>query len=160
LEDGADAYLSKPFHQKELELCMRKGLELREKLCHYFTTNSTDQKTNLIPFPILKEQNFLQELNLFLESHYAEPLSMSSIAAAVGMNENQLRYKLKALKSITPQKYLSLFRLEKARYFLHHHPELTVKDIGYRTGFTDPAHFSNTFYKEFGQWPSDLRTKQ
>ncbi len=31
LEDGADAYLSKPFLQKELEICMRKALELREK---------------------------------------------------------------------------------------------------------------------------------
>lgn len=155
LEDGADAYLSKPFLQKELEICMRKALELREKIKEYFSN-----PTNAPETPTIKKQHeFVVALNAFLEENYARPLSVTELAAAFHFSEAQLRDKLGSLLHHKPQRYILLYRLKKAEERLLFKNE-SIEEIAAKTGFSDGSHFSNAFLEEYGMRPGEYRKRK
>ncbi len=155
LETGADAYLAKPFNERELEISLRKSMELRQRLRERFVPGAVRQdETGTI---YRKEDVFMANLQQLLEKEYAnESFTIPQLAKGMGVSETQLRRKVLALLDTTPQLYLRHFRLQKANYLIKH-SDLTIKEIAFATGFDDPAHFSNAFLVEFGQRPRDFR---
>lgn len=155
LEGGADAYLTKPFNEQELEVSLRKSLELRERLRARYA-----QESPVIPQPekiFSKEDAFIKTLHDVLEANYSdEEFIIPQLANKMGMSHAQLGRKMHALLGTSPQLYLRHFRLQKA-YHLLKHTDLSIKEIAFETGFDNPAYFSNIFLEEFQQRPSDLR---
>jgi AraC-like DNA-binding protein len=152
---GADAYLAKPFNQRELEVSLRKSLELRERLRERYAG-----KWPPLPEPsgaFRQEDAFVQKLRgLVEEQDESEALSVQKLAEQLSMTEKQLRSKTKALLGLLPKDILLNYRLEKA-YALLQQGELNVSEVAYRTGFTDVAHLSNAFFKAYGVRPSEVR---
>lgn len=153
LEGGADAYLTKPFNEQELEVSLRKSLELRQRLRERYANDLPIEQEKIFS----RDDAFITKLHQVLEAHYSgEDFNIPALAAAMELSHAQLGRKLHALLDTTPQLYLRHYRLQKA-YQLLKHSDLSVKEVAFATGFSDPAYFSNAFLDEFQQRPSDFR---
>ena len=70
------------------------------------------------------------------------------------LSRSQFGRKVKALTGKSPAIYLRSLRLLKARQLLLT-TEITVKEVAYNVGFSDPSYFSRSYSEEFGESPSD-----
>jgi signal transduction histidine kinase/CheY-like chemotaxis protein/ligand-binding sensor domain-containing protein len=156
LEQGADAYLAKPFDQDELEIRLRKLVDLRKQLREKY--RNADLKE--LPRPIVDdpEWNFLHRLqqvileNLANEAFKVEP----HLCQAMTMSRPQLYRKLKALKDISPSDFIRDIRLQEARRLIIQ-TTLPISEIADRVGFKDPSYFTRSYSAAFGENPSETR---
>ncbi|MCB0631761.1 MAG: response regulator, partial [Lewinella sp.] len=160
LSTGADAYLAKPFHQKELQIRLENMLENRQKIRDYFARKFeqgiTIQPSSLATVSTLPpmEDAFLERIRKIVEANYDdENFSLPQLCQEIGMSRSQLYRKMKALIDTSPSDFIRTYRLEKARELLASE-ELNVSEAAWRTGFKDVAHFSKLFLDAFGYSPS------
>jgi AraC family transcriptional regulator, positive regulator of tynA and feaB len=96
----------------------------------------------------------------FIETHLAEPsLSPSQIAAAIGVSVRHL-HRIFLSKGHTVAEWIRERRLERCRNDLLN-PRLSernITEIAFFWGFSDSAHFSKSFKKEFGLSPRAFRS--
>jgi len=112
LQQGADAYLVKPFDKAELEIRLQKLIQLRQRLKEKYS------RADLETVNIKKEQDpellFLKKLetvildNLSDEDFRVEP----DLCRAMMMSRPQLYKKLKALKDQSPSQFVRNIRLQ------------------------------------------------
>jgi AraC family transcriptional activator of tynA and feaB len=96
----------------------------------------------------------------FIEAHLAEPsLNPSQIADAIGVSVRHL-HRIFLSKGHTVAEWIRERRLERCRIDLVN-PRLSernITDIAFFWGFSDSAHFSKSFKKEFGLSPRAFRS--
>jgi AraC family transcriptional activator of tynA and feaB len=96
----------------------------------------------------------------FIETHLAEPsLNPSQIAAAVGVSVRHL-HRIFLSKGHTVAGWIRERRLQRCRNDLLN-PRLSernITEIAFFWGFSDSAHFSKSFKKEFGLSPRAFRS--
>ena len=157
LKYGADAFLTKPFHKDELMIRLEKLVSIRQKLQERYS-NITISAPN--PSPIKTqplEDSFLQKLITVIEQNSNNnQFGVPDLAEGVQMSQMQVYRKLKALTGETPSVLIRKTRLQKGKELLES-SDLTISEIAYDIGFSDPNYFSRTFQKEFGKSPSDFR---
>ena len=56
------------------------------------------------------------------------------------------------------ERYLTKIRIEKAKEFLVK-PDISIKEAGIRSGYTDPNYFSRIFKKQTDMTPSEYKTR-
>ncbi len=156
LRKGADAYLSKPFHQEELLVTIENLLELRRKL------QSKYQQNVLAPVESVataadQEDSFLQKVRGIIETHYHhEDFGLPQLCQKIGMSRSQLFRKMKALTDIAPSDLIRTHRLNKAKALLES-GAANVAEAAWEVGFKDPSYFSKLYQEEFGVAPSATR---
>lgn len=155
---GADAYLSKPFHQEELLVTMENLLELRRKLQLKYQRNilpaeaATPAETAADP-----EDGFLQQVRAVIEANYADDgFGLPQLCQKIGMSRSQLFRKMKALTDIAPSDLIRSHRLNKAKALLKS-GTANVTEAAWQTGFKDASYFSKLYQEEFGEMPSETR---
>jgi len=155
LEGGADAYLSKPFNQKELFVRLRKLIELRKRLQAYYQNASPIKTSSPSVFP--QEDAFIRKIQTLLEGHLDdESYNVQMLAREMNMSRSQVFRKLKALTGKSIVQYMREYRLHIARQLLQQ-GELTISEVAYEVGFKDPAYFSRAYSALFGAPPSATR---
>ncbi|MDJ0879112.1 MAG: helix-turn-helix domain-containing protein [Halieaceae bacterium] len=87
---------------------------------------------------------------------YTPPLSRSEVADLLAMSERNLTRQL-SNAGTSYSELLARVQSERARNFLRN-PELSVTEIGYRLGYSEPAAFSRAFTHWTGESP--LRWRQ
>jgi len=60
---------------------------------------------------------------------------------------------------VSPHKYLTMRRIERAKKMLHR-SDMSVLEIGIRLGYQDAKHFRVMFRREVGVSPSEFRASQ
>ena len=155
---GANAYITKPFEEQELLLCLQNLLHLQQQWKNRyakFTTISELPQIERSTEDVQVEDLFIQRLQaVFEESYHDESFNLERLCRILGMSSSQLDRKLKVLTNQTPMQMLRSFRLQKAYDLLRNSPQMSVKDVCYRTGFKSPQHFSRAFSEAFGKPPS------
>ena len=155
LERGADAYLAKPFDKKELLIRLEKLVELRRKMQVRY-----GQLAPLPPTPdvdLQVEDAFLKKIREAVEAHISDvEFTVVRLCREVGMSQPQLYRKIKALTGRSTAAYMRSLRLQKGKILLET-TDLNVSEVAFEVGFSNPFYFSNTFSKEFGRSPSDMR---
>lgn len=152
IEVGADAYLPKPFNPKELNIWLKKLIELRRQLQNHYSQNISKIKVsgNL-------EEQFLSSLNEIIKNNLSdENFGIQSLCKAICMSRTQLHRKIKALTNKSTSIYIRSIRLAKARELLKN-KDLNISEIAYEVGFTNPVYFTQVFSEEFGVPPSEMR---
>lgn len=92
----------------------------------------------------------------YIESHYAQDLSLQQVADTVSMNANYFSTLFKKEMNQNFGDYLLQYRVERAReLFLH--TNLKAYEIGERVGFVNTSHFSRAFKKVCGLSPREYR---
>lgn len=93
-----------------------------------------------------------------MEEHYADPISMKSMAGLAGLSSTHLNRSFQDLFSMTPTRFLHSLRLEKARQLLVG-TDRKVGEIAYETGFHDQSHFTRHFRRQTGMTPRSYRIR-
>ncbi|MBI5913917.1 MAG: response regulator, partial [Bacteroidetes bacterium] len=156
---GADAYLAKPFNEEELLVHVEKLLELRRKLQAFYLRQAGLEEDTAVPAEAetALENAFLRRVRTCLEAHLDDAsFSVEDLSHSVGMSHSQLHRKMVALTGHSTQKFVRTVRLQKAKVLLRT-SELTVAEVAYQTGFSEPGYFTKVFAREFGATPTEWR---
>ena len=167
LQQGADEYLVKPFNREELLLRIKKLMEMRKHLQQYYfkmagLTQNTTPVSNLINTTIethKTEDDFVKKVRQFVEAHVADSnFSVEQLAKLVYMSHSQLNRKLEALTGCSPNKFIRIIRLNKAKTLLQN-PDFSIATIALDCGYSDPGYFSRIFKQENNCSPQEWRQK-
>jgi len=111
-----------------------------------------------LPTPRSQDMIFAEKLNEIIRRNMSNPnLKMEDLGEEMGLSRIQLYRKVKAITGQTPVELLRQMSLQKA-YSLLTSTTKTIAEIAYEVGFGTPGYFSNCFKKQFGKYPTDLRT--
>jgi YesN/AraC family two-component response regulator len=162
LERGADVYLEKPFNREELLVRIKKLLELRKHLQQYYLKKAglTDKPVS-IPAPADDkiEDSFVKKVREVVEAHLGDPdFTVEHLCKFVFMSHSQLHRKLDALTGCSPNKFIRIIRLNKAKELLKN-PDNSIGTIALDCGYNDPGYFSRVFKQENGVTPQEWRIK-
>lgn len=154
LEQGADAYVIKPFNQKELMVRMRKLLELRRTLFKKYSNGNREEHQN---HPLIqKEDAFFSKLDDLIKKNISnENYNIPELCKEMAMSKSQLYRKFKALTSNSVAKYIRSVRMKKARELLQS-TSLNITEVGYEVGMKSLSTFSQLFKEEFGESPREF----
>ena len=93
----------------------------------------------------------------FILENYTNPcVTVPDISAHLDISEPHLRRIFKSKTGISPIKYITLLRIEKAKNMLKN-SNCTVCEISSLCGFCDAYYFSREFKKEVGVSPTEYR---
>jgi signal transduction histidine kinase/DNA-binding response OmpR family regulator len=159
LENQADAYLTKPFDQRELLATVNNLIALRRRLRDRYQKNIPQPWFIDIEELPSMEQVFLDKVKKTIEIHLTEEsYSVDQLGVELGLSRTQLHRKLKALTGQGPGELVRSFRLQRA-YELLKNKTGTVAEVGYLVGFGNPNSFSTSFSKYFGFSPSEAASQ-
>lgn len=149
---GADDYVKKPFDASLLRARIANLLENRRRLQEQFSRKIFLQSAEITISPV--EAQFLQKVTDVVEKHMAEEgFSVDVLAREIGLSRAQMYRKFHALTGQSPHELIVGLRLRRAAQLLKT-GQFTTAEIAYQTGFSDPANFSKSFKKQYGQPPS------
>ena len=155
LESGADAFLVKPFHKKELLVRLEKLHHLRKQLIEKFTSDDTPKIDQPIE-TLSPNETFHQKIKkAILEDITNSNLNISVLCETTGLGRTQVYRKIKALTGLTPTQFIRSVRLHQAKKLLKT-GDYNVSEVAYEVGFNDPNYFSRVFLQEFGKNPKNL----
>lgn len=101
--------------------------------------------------------NSLQPLVSFLKTHVDENLSLSDATKILPTSQSSLAHKFKKVTGKSFKRFQIDLKLNKAEEILRKHPEITVKEVAFRLGYTNPFYFSRLYKKHRKKSPSDYR---
>ncbi|MDZ7717366.1 MAG: two-component regulator propeller domain-containing protein [Balneolaceae bacterium] len=155
LETGIDAYLTKPYHIRELQTRVRSLIEQRKNLKKRFST-ATYFKPAVIAESTV-DQAFLEKAIDIIDQHLQEEeYRVENLAQELNMSSSQLNRKLKALVDQPAGTFIRSVRFQRSVELLNQ-TDKTIAEICYEVGFNDQAYFSRAFKKQFGKTPSAFR---
>jgi len=152
---GADAYMIKPFNVNELLVRVENLIKSRKILIDKFRDQDNADEVN--PLHSEKEHAFLNGLDELILAELDNPdLNVEKVCEQLFMSRTQLHRKIKALTNKSITAYIRSFRLREAKKLIQT-TTLTIQQIGFETGFSDPSYFHRSFVKEFDRKPTGFR---
>lgn len=91
-----------------------------------------------------------------IQNRYAEPLTLSSLAAVLNVNPTYFSGLFRHVTGFPPLRYLARYRLDRARELLIS-TNLSVGEVATLTGFGSVFHLSHAFRRAEGVSPSAFR---
>ncbi len=179
LEYGADAYIHKPFsakmlcatcvnlinrHQKVMEQLTKKqhlqaAMQSSEAAKDADTpqtaeTANAKESATVVILTSESDKKFILQLDRLVSERIADAnLSVDDLAAMFKMGRSKFYEKVKATTGKTPNNYIRDYRMEAACQLLEDET-LTVAEVAYKVGFSDPFYFGTCFKRQYGITPS------
>ncbi|MCR5160344.1 MAG: AraC family transcriptional regulator, partial [Lachnospiraceae bacterium] len=94
----------------------------------------------------------------YIDTHYAEPLTLEWAADYVGFSKYHFHRLFKEYARITFHDHLLKKRIQVAQSLLG--TDLSITEIAFRSGFTNSTSFGRVFRSQTGMSPSDYRKKR
>jgi AraC family transcriptional regulator len=137
------------------------NLELEENLMAWLNRIFQALYDEMPSFSPLKrpQREAVHAVQIFLNEHSCEALSLEQIAASVHYSPFILCRLFKQEFGLSIHQYLSDLRLSQALDALLTQPELAIGDLGMALGYNSHSHFSAAFARAFGVSPSEARKK-
>lgn len=104
------------------------------------------------------ERPVLNHIRDYLNQHYREPVSYSTLSKEFGFVPSYLSTLFRAGLGVSPAGYLTNLRISKAKEFLAENPHAMVKEVAEQVGYEDPLHFSRIFKKVTGVSPKEYQS--
>jgi ligand-binding sensor domain-containing protein/signal transduction histidine kinase/DNA-binding response OmpR family regulator len=157
LEQGADAYIEKPFSPGHLDVQIKNLLLNRAKVMAHFA--ETPEASMVTLGHSAADKKFLEVLNNAIVTHMQNvDFDIDRLADVMNMGRRTLFRKIKAISSLTPNELISLARLKKAADLMLQ-DDYRIYEISDLIGFNSAKVFSRAFQKQFGQSPSEYVKK-
>ncbi len=152
LQFGADDYLLKPFRDQELMAAIDKVRQKEQEL-----TALTPQDT--LPLTKGDKSKYVLQALEYIAGHYADQdISITTIAAHLGVSEGHLSHVFKKETSYTIISYLTQYRVHAAMKLLQD-CRYKVYEVAEMVGYRDVAYFGSTFKKLVGVSPSEYQDR-
>jgi DNA-binding response OmpR family regulator len=149
---GAEAYVMKPFNVDVLNAQIKSVLENRTILQNRLGgIKKIDQLQEEVP---VLDNQFLEKVIEKITLHIEDTdFNSEELAQVLGISQRQLYRKLKGISGNTVHEFITKVKMNKAEELLKN-SDLSVSQIAYKVGFSEPSNFSRTFSKHFGCSPS------
>ncbi|MDR0506554.1 MAG: response regulator [Dysgonamonadaceae bacterium] len=158
LENGADAYIEKPFDMELVVTQITTLIHSRNVIMNYFSQS---------PLIHLKEmahsktdEHFLEKTSRLITEHINDPdLSPNMLADKMNMSRPTFYRKIKAISNTTPNEFINIIRLRRAAELLTG-GNCRINEIAESAGFSSSTYFARLFHKQFGVKPSEYGKKR
>ena len=152
IETGISEYIEKPIDLKFLLAKIINTLKWQSKLREkYIHDNDAD---NASIYRNKNDQEFLQNLeDTIITNIENESFSVHDLSASFSMSRTSLYMKLKNLVDLSPQDFIIHTKLKHAKKLLIE-GDCSIKEVAYRSGFSNPKYFSTSFKKFYDMTPS------
>ena len=100
--------------------------------------------------------NYVESAIAYMKTHYPYSLSISNVAAYVGIEQSYLYRIFKSKTGISPREWLVKYRLDQAVKMLSDN-DRSVTEIALSVGFYDLPHFTKAFIANYGVSPREYR---
>ena len=167
IKNGAVDYILKPIQEEELYKIIRKVIGewkknrnekekvklLQSEVKKLKKEKQIDYKSN---YDSEKYSKSVRNVLSYIEENYHQDISLESAATEVFMNKNYLSSLFCNEMGVGFTKYLSDFRLKKAKILLRE-TELNINEIANMTGFATANYFVRVFKKQENCTPKEYR---
>ncbi|PRZ01690.1 signal transduction histidine kinase [Marinilabilia salmonicolor] len=156
-ETGADDYLCKPFEADILISRIRNLIKQRERLKHQLIR----QDLTINPESKIREseRRFLQQVLDIIKDHFEDPeFNAYAVIEQSGMSRSVFYKKFKAVSNQSVSELIKQNRLRRASQLLSE-GKLSVSEVAYVCGFSDPSYFNRVFKEEFQVTPGEFVSK-
>lgn len=155
LEKGADAYLTKPFSTRVLELSIQNLLAaqrlMREKYARSITLEPHNVEIDNL------DEKFLRRIIAITDEYMSEPdFGVDKLSKEAGMSIPILYKKLKGITGLSVNDFTKTLRLKKAAQLLEQ-GQYNVSEVANLVGYNDRRYFTKEFGRMFGKAPSEIR---
>lgn len=162
IEEGyqalADDYVLKPFSSKILKVKIESLISNRRRLREYFTASLKQAGPGKAEAK--SEDPFFKKLVELIKSRVEiSDLSVNDLYPEMGISRAQFFRKVKAISNISPNKLIVNIKMNIAAEMLHE-GRLSISEVAYKLGYTDPSYFSKVFKSTYGISPTDYLHKQ
>lgn len=152
IESGVSEYIEKPVDIKFLLAKISHTLKWQKKLQKKFVQQSDVDSASV--FRNKNDQEFLTNLEkTVLDNIENNTFSVHDLSRSFGMSRTSLYMKLKNLVDLSPQDFIIHTKLKHAKKLLIQ-GDLSIKEVAYNSGFSNPKYFSTSFKKFYGMTPS------
>lgn len=155
---GANAYISKPFEINVLQARIHNFTLQKKQQQQEFKSN---QEINIssLDYPSMDEQ-FLKNAILIIEKNLTETeFDINSFAGQLNLSKSTLYRKIKTITGLSPIEFIRNIKLKHASKMLKS-SHISISEVAYSVGFSDPKYFASCFKAEFNITPSEFQKKQ
>lgn len=153
---GADDYISKPFNAQVL-LARCNNLIRSRKMLHQLFTKQPDAAVSVVATNKL-DQEFMKKVMTIIDNNLIDPeFNNDKLASEMYMGRSSFYNKFKALTGMSPNDFISSYKLKKASVLLKSNPELSISEIADRLGYNTLSYFCRKFKEQFKVSPSKFR---
>lgn len=154
LELGADDYITKPFHLRELRLRIRNLLDRQARLYERLRAGFATP----VALPAQREDTtdpFLIRLHEILDTRLDDPdFGVMELVREIGMSNSSLNRKLKTLADLSAVELIRNYRLKKAAALLS--DGIAVSEAAYAVGFDNLSYFAKCFRDLYDMTPREF----
>ncbi len=155
---GADAYISKPFEMKVLEARINNFVSHKREQQKEFKSNAEINISSL-EYPSMDEQ-FLKNAVELIEKNLSETLfDINRFADELNLSKSSLYRKIKTITGLAPVEFIRNIKLKHASIMLKKN-SISISEVAYAVGFSDPKYFSSCFKAEFNITPSEYQKQR
>ena len=127
--------------QNDFSLTLANEIKLISLISELLTTPSVSVDYQ----PLIDENEAVNKAIDYIETYYKSSFSLDDLMKKAHLSKFHLIRIFKKQTGLTPHAYQMQLRLNEARRLIFQDKSLT--DIAYELGFSDQAHFTNTFKK-------------
>jgi len=155
LENGADAYIQKPFSPEFLQLQVSNLLKNRLKIKDHFA-NSPFEDVRVMA-QSKTDEIFLKKLDEYVRKNIKDiNLDIDKLAEHMNMSRPTFYRKIKSLSSLSPKELIDVTRIKKAAELISQN-EYTMFEITKLTGFSSQTVFGKNFQRHFKMSPVEYQ---
>lgn len=151
MHDFASTYMSHE-HRYELKCAGMLDLLFVDLLDYAPITEITNENSRMDT----SMANRIRRIADYIENNYADKIKLSDLAKMEGITETHMSHFFTENFHMNFQEYTTKLRCEKARGLLLT-TDLSLFDISYSCGFSDPKYFNKGFKKQYNCLPRDYR---
>ncbi len=163
IEEGADAYIPKPFNLALLQSTVKNLLKRRESMLQILRSSDegsiiTDAKEEggaRHKYVDEKNQQFVDKLKSIIELNLENAnYSIDELCLAIGISRTRLYARMKSVTKDTLGDYIREIRMQKAAELLIS-TDSPIYEVSARVGFANAPHFNRSFKERFGMSPTE-----
>jgi len=153
LENGADAYIQKPFSQLLLQTQVANLLQNRLKINDHFASSPFEDVRVMAHSKT--DEFFLKKLDDYIRKNMKDPdLDVDQLAYHMNMSRPTFYRKIKSLSALAPKELIDVTRLKKAASLIAEN-QFSLYEIGHMVGYRSQSVFTKSFQRYFKLSPRD-----
>lgn len=150
---GADAYITKPFNAKNLELLVQNIQKNRKQNIEHFKQAEELNIKQITNNP--RDEIFMKELvDLIMTNLNKEDFGVTEITSHLHISRSLLHMKLKSLAGCSITQFMRTIKMKEAKTHLLN--GMNVSEASFAVGISDPNYFTKCFKKEFNLTPTEF----